>query len=766
MAPLTCSDLQMFQRFGIDLDLGSEAHVQRLTDAEARKYGFTASLRESLDGIVFPYYSLATGKPVTARLRRDDPDGENGKEKKYVTLYDAPRDLYFPPRAREKLADPTTVVVPVESEKAALALTAWAKRTGRNILAVAMGGCFGWRCHFKEETRDGWQVHERGVLPSLKTVTHDREVVIMLDSNRSANPLVKKAEHDLAATLLAYNARVRIAALPAADGKINGPDDAFDAFGLPDADALIAGVFDQARSVPEVIAEDIERAIQATSEADGTEKKSATVNYACELIARVQDKIARECYLSGLARATYRLIPKAEIGQRIEAKIAQHRQERIEQERILKKAVTPRVDARQLVLDLYHYFFERLYVPREAALMLAYFVINSWTFEIFDTCPYLLVESATMRCGKTTTVRLLDAVCCRSRSSAALTEATAFRIVDVERGSLMIDEAETLESKSERAQAIRAICQVGYQKGSQVPRCDGEEHEIRWYEAYPPKVYSLIGGLTGALLDRCLVLHMERAPKNHIRKPARIRAVRNAAAELVPRLEAYAEQNADGLRQLYEDEPDAGYWSEITDREHELWGPLLLHAKLMGNETEKKLLRIAARFGKQKAEIESIDYRTAQTIDLYNAIQHHPNSSFTPGELVDALLKSEAWAYPFAKVKGHDEDSIRLNRAIKVGYFLSSFRFDKTKNGNGRMSYDRKLVLEGLERYVPQPDTPNSPPNSPANSPSNSPSTQVVDNTACCDVGTETTESTETFAGQPGDSVSDDPNDDFVEVEI
>ena len=31
---------------------------------------------------------------------------------------------------------------------------------------------------------------------------------------------------------------------------------------------------------------------------------------------------------------------------------------------------------------------KRLYLPRESALMVAYFTLNTWTFEIFDTCPY------------------------------------------------------------------------------------------------------------------------------------------------------------------------------------------------------------------------------------------------------------------------------------------------------------------------------------------------------------------------------------------
>jgi hypothetical protein len=760
MAPFTRSDLEMFARLRIDLSLLEEGGIERLTDMEARQYGFTASVDESLDGVVFPYYSLATGQRVTARLRRDNPLVKDGKEKKYVTPYGDRRDLYFPPNAGEKLGDLTTMVPLVESEKATLALVCWARRAERNILPVGLGGCWGWRCRFKRQTPDGRQIEEQGVLPSLATCTRDREVVLMLDSNVSTNLKVRAAQRALVSTLVSYGARVRIASLPASDG-VNGPDDLLAIAG----DMAMAAVFDSARPATDVAYEDAERAIQATYEADES-AKAAEVIYACGLIAEVEGKIERESLVARLAKAAYRLIYKASIAEMVEAQIATHEQERIERGRILKKTLTPKVDARQLVLDLYRYFYERLYVPREAALVLTYFTINTWTYELADTCPYLLVESAVMRCGKTTTIRLLDAVCCRSRSTAALTEATAFRIVDSERGTLMTDEAETLESKSERAQSIRAIYQVGYQKGSLVPRCEGEEHEIRWYDAYCPKVYSVIGGLTGALLDRCLVLHMERAPKNHTRKPSRIRAIRKAAASLVPRLEAYAEQNGENLRRLYEEEPDAGYWSSITDRESELWGPLLLHAKLIGKQAEMKLLRVATRFGKQKAEIQSIDWKTAQTVDLYRAIQQHRSPSFTPGELVETLLKSEAWAYLFSKIKAHDDESRRTSRAAKVGYFLKSFRLPNTKNGNGCKSYETKLVLEKLERYLPEQEAQKPLTDQPPETP---PSEQAVEISISCDGATEITEGTESFSPSSTDLVidsSEDGSDGFVEVEI
>jgi hypothetical protein len=78
-----------------------------------------------MSGIVFPYLDLP-GHRVAARVRRDNPEIEGGKEKnKYICAYGDRKHLFFPPDAAKKLEDPETVIVLVESEKSALALTAW-----------------------------------------------------------------------------------------------------------------------------------------------------------------------------------------------------------------------------------------------------------------------------------------------------------------------------------------------------------------------------------------------------------------------------------------------------------------------------------------------------------------------------------------------------------------------------------------------------------------------------------------------------------------
>jgi hypothetical protein len=170
---------------------------------------------------------------------------------------------------------------------------------------------------------------------------------------------------------------------------------------------------------------------------------------------------------------------------------------------------------------------------------------------------------------------------------------------------------------------------------------------------------------------------MERIPEGAVRKSARIRALRRDSQELIAQMDAYTVQYKDALLQLYSDEPDQGYWPGITDREAELWGPLLIHAKLAGPVVEQRLLKVAQNFGQRKDEIDAQDSYIAKAVDVLEAIKSLEGETFTGGQVAGKLGDSEAWAYTFARIKGLNDVK---QRAAKVGYFLSNFRLKKLRH--------------------------------------------------------------------------------------
>ena len=241
---LTSDDLAAFQRLGIPSELLVESQVHRVSDRQARELGFIGPVTADLSGIVFPYPGLVTGRRVTARLRRDSPDMEAGKEKnKYISAYGDHKHLFFPPGATDKLQDAKTPIALVEAEKSSLALTAMGRRTGVNLLAVAMGGCWGWKGRIgKVENSRGERVDEKGPISDLDCV-NGRKVFVLLDANVASKPEVRQARTALVRELVSRKSEVFVCNLPAVDG-VNGPDDYIGVYG----DEAMAKVFTDAEN--------------------------------------------------------------------------------------------------------------------------------------------------------------------------------------------------------------------------------------------------------------------------------------------------------------------------------------------------------------------------------------------------------------------------------------------------------------------------------------------------------------------------------------
>src|SRR5215831_2998475 len=135
---------------------------------------------------------------------------------------------------------------------------------------------------------------------------------------------------------------------------------------------------------------------------------------ALDAIADVEDRIQRKLLEDRMAVATGRSLPKAMIVEEVNFRRQQREAEVLEISDQNRKAElrAMSVDAASLIGELETFFADRAHLPQGAALVLAYYALNTWTFKLFDTVPYLLLESAVPGCGKSTVIRLLVAVSC------------------------------------------------------------------------------------------------------------------------------------------------------------------------------------------------------------------------------------------------------------------------------------------------------------------------------------------------------------------
>lgn len=185
----------------------------------------------------------------------------------------------------------------------------------------------------------------------------------------------------------------------------------------------------------------------------------------------------------------------------------------------------------------------------------AAWVIAAWLIMEFDRFPHFAIYSPVKRCGKTTFLLLLQHIVPRPYNTANISPAAIYRLVDKERPTLLIDEAQSL-SESRKNTEASAVCgellNASTSRHSCSVRCGGKDgSEIVKYSLYSPKVIASIGQVNGVLADRSLTIRMERKRDDQQVKRALERDIDPHGRAIAEKIEEWAEANRERVAEAY-----------------------------------------------------------------------------------------------------------------------------------------------------------------------------------------------------------------------
>jgi Protein of unknown function (DUF3631)/Domain of unknown function (DUF3854) len=210
-----------------------------------------------------------------------------------------------------------------------------------------------------------------------------------------------------------------------------------------------------------------------------------------------------------------------------------------------------------------------------ASTAVALWVAFTHVHDSAPVSPLLAALSPTHRCGKSTLLAVIRRLVPRPLPSSNITEAALFRVIEKIRPTLLIDEA---DSFLEAREGLRGILNSGHTPDlAYVLRTvgDGAESDVRSFSTWAPKVVAMIGNPPVTLLDRSIVVRLER------KRPS----------EAVEPLEADDDRYEDLRRKLArfaEDFPVAAAGRpevpvpRLNDRAQDNWRPLLSVAETIG----------------------------------------------------------------------------------------------------------------------------------------------------------------------------------------
>src|SRR5262249_56535922 len=104
-------------------------------------------------------------------------------------------------------------------------------------------------------------------------------------------------------------------------------------------------------------------------------------------------------------------------------------------------------------------------MPDHATDTAALWVVHTYLLDCFCISPRLAITSPEKGCGKTTLLDVLSCVVMRPLATANATASAIFRVVETQRPTLLIDEADTFLSESEE---LRGILNSGHRQGGSV----------------------------------------------------------------------------------------------------------------------------------------------------------------------------------------------------------------------------------------------------------------------------------------------------------
>ena len=332
-------------------------------------------------------------------------------------------------------------------------------------------------------------------------------------------------------------------------------------------------------------------------------------------------------------------------------------------------------------------------LPPEAADAAALYAAFTYSVDRFDIAPLLVVSSPTLRCGKSTLLRVLAALVRRPLPASNVTGPALFRAIERWSPTLLVDEADTWARASDE---LRGILNSGHTRDlAYVVRTVGDDYEPRLFCTFGAKVVALIGRLSPTVEDRAVRIELRR------RSPgARIMPIEAATlAATGGRLQRQFARFAEGTRlpgALVERLPG------LDDRAWDNWRPLVAIAEGAGGDWPARARAAAVALSVDRDEDSTAALLLRHTFGVFEAAGAE---RLPTAELLAALVDREdgPWA-------GWWADAVDARRtkgpASKLARLLRPFGIQPVdiRLGERTLKGYRRGDFETVwETYLPQP---------------------------------------------------------------
>jgi hypothetical protein len=336
----------------------------------------------------------------------------------------------------------------------------------------------------------------------------------------------------------------------------------------------------------------------------------------------------------------------------------------------------------ELLRELESFIARFVILPPHVLLPLALWAMATFCFDVFDAFAYLCVTSPTPRCGKTRLLEVLSLLVSNPERTANVSEAALFRIIEEHKPTFLLDEAETLTGKSERAEYLRGLLNAGNRRDATVTRCVGQSHSVQRFSVYCPKIVAGIGSMPHTIRDRSILIEMQRRKDSERVARFLFRQAGPEGEKLRARVSEFASSSRETI--------DAAYAKVqvdfIEDRDAEAWEPLFAMLTAVDSSRFDELKACALALTGQKAEGDAEENLALRLLsDVHDVWPEGEGTAFS-AHLLELLraIEDSPWASEveltprklarFLRPFGVESRQVRVGEKTAKGYLLSELQ--------------------------------------------------------------------------------------------
>jgi hypothetical protein len=286
-----------------------------------------------------------------------------------------------------------------------------------------------------------------------------------------------------------------------------------------------------------------------------------------------------------------------------------------------------------------------LVLPKFTLLPLSLWVLGTHLYNIFDSYAYLVITSATPRCGKTRVLEVLYLLCANPERTSNISEAALFRLIQRLQPTLFLDEMEQIRERGERAQIVRNLLNAGNRRDAIAIRCGEAGKTIERYRVYCPKALAAIGSLPDTISDRSIQIHMQRRTSDEKIERFLFRRAKSQARKIRKQIAVWTKQQHHTVHDTYSRAPDLDF---LEDRDAESWGPLFSILAVVDPTRLTELRNCAQTLCGQKRDDAADEHLAVHLILDVDAVLHDDERHISSADLLSRLreIEDSPWSDP------------------------------------------------------------------------------------------------------------------------